>query len=128
MFKPSDFLQLLTIWGILTLVLIIFALIVYSASAYKERKRFWRVQLLTVGVTYVLSAFLSLILHLNAVLIVMISLLLMFIIQGDVGIHMGDIFRAEELEKSQEETAEQEEEPERPLEVTMQQDLDRNSQ
>jgi len=87
----ADILQLFVTWGILAFALFLFALIVHSTNTYRERRRFWRIQSLTIGVTYALSAFLSLVLHFNPIPVIMISLLAMFIIQGDIGLHPGDV-------------------------------------
>lgn len=89
--KLADILQLLVTWGVLAFALFLFGLIVHSTSTYRERRRFWRIQFLTIGVTYALSAFLSLVLHFNPIPVIMIALLAMFIIQGDIGLHPNDV-------------------------------------
>lgn len=100
--------SLLILWGVLTLVIFAFATIVHSASAYSERKRFWRVLLLTLGVVYILSALLTLFLHVSSILVAMISLLAAFVIQGDIGIHRNDVTDVPEIKEAQEQGVQQE--------------------
>lgn len=100
--------SLLILWGVLTLVIFAFATIVHSASAYSERKRFWRVLLLTLGSVYILSALLTLFLHVSSILVAMISLLAAFVIQGDIGIHRNDVTDVPEIKEAQEQEAQQE--------------------
>jgi heme A synthase len=104
MLNLPDIIHVLVIWGVLTLLISLLALIVHSASAYNQRKRFWRALLLALGVTYVLSALLSLILHVDTILILMVSLIVAFIIQGDVGLHASDASPSEDAEDQEEET------------------------
>jgi Mg2+/Co2+ transporter CorB len=100
--------SLLILWGVLTLVIFAFATIVHSASAYSSRKRFWRMFLLTLGVVYVLSALLTLFLHVSAILVAMISLLAAFVIQGDIGIHRNDVTVVAEIKEAEEQEEPQE--------------------
>lgn len=100
--------SLLILWGVLTLAIFAFATIVHSASAYSSRKRFWRVFLLTLGVVYVLSALLTLLFHISSILVAMISLLVAFVIQGDIGIHRNDVAVVAEIKEAGEQEEQQE--------------------
>jgi len=100
--------SLLILWGVLTLVIFAFATIVHSASAYSERKRFWRVLLLTLIVVYILSALLTLLFQASSILVAMISLLAAFVIQGDIGIHRNDVTDVPEIKEAEEQEVQQE--------------------
>jgi hypothetical protein len=83
-------LPLLALWIVITIVLFSFALIVNSASLYKERRPFWRALFLALGISYALSAILSFVFHVDYIPIIMITLLVGFVVQGDIGLRGND--------------------------------------
>ncbi len=88
--SQKDIAHLLIVWGIITAALLIYIVILRSSGWYKVRKQFWSILLLTFGGSYVLSAILLLVAHWDYIFVMMVTLLVAFVIQGDVGLRKDD--------------------------------------
>ena len=88
--SQKDISHLLIVWGIITAALLIYIVILRSSGWYRARKQFWSILLLTFGGSYVLSAILLLVAHWDYIFVMMVTLLVAFVIQGDVGLRKDD--------------------------------------
>ena len=72
------------VWGVILVIIILFALIVRSAEVYRTTRQFLITVLIALVASLALSAALLLLLRLDPILVVMITTLMIFII-GHLG-------------------------------------------
>src|SRR5690349_24477043 len=72
------------VWGVILAIIVLFALIVKSAEAYRTTRQFLITVLIALITSLALSAALLLLLRLDTVLVVMITTLMIFVI-GHLG-------------------------------------------
>ncbi len=75
-----DWIGLLVVLGLVTLVLVVYMLITRSAGIYSTPRQFWWALLLSAGIAYVLSGSLFLVFHLSGIVAVAVSAIVPFLV------------------------------------------------
>lgn len=86
LFLPYDLSHLLVVWSVLTAFLLIFGTIISATGIYSNARHFWKMQLAVLGGVYLVSAASFLLMHLNAVGVMIVLLTLALVILGRVGV------------------------------------------
>ncbi len=84
MFIPESLKHGLTLYGVLSLALLLFTLIVASTKVYRTRRRFWFTVVLAWSIAYVLSGVLFLFLKTDMIFTLMVASLIGYIVMGDL--------------------------------------------
>ena len=81
MFTIKD---IVTLYGVLTVALLFFTLIVASTKTYRTRRRFWLTVVLAWVIAYLLGSILFLFLRTDTIFTIMVSSLAGYIVMGDL--------------------------------------------
>ncbi len=73
-----------TLYGVLTVALLFFTLIVASTKTYRTRRRFWSTVVLAWVIAYILGSILFLLLRMDMIFTIMVSSLAGYIVMGDL--------------------------------------------
>ena len=73
-----------TLYGVLTVALLFFTLIVASTKTYRTRRRFWSTVVLAWVIAYILGSILFLLLRMDTIFTIMVSSLAGYIVMGDL--------------------------------------------
>lgn len=76
--------NILTLYGVLTVALLFFTLIVASTKTYHTRRRFWSTVVLAWGIAYLVASILFLLLRTDTIFTIMVSSLAGYIVMGDL--------------------------------------------
>jgi hypothetical protein len=85
-FEPYDVPHLLRLWVVLALIIIMFALIIAIIGVYPQARQFWKVHIVVLGATLLLSGVVFLLFHLDPLLLLLSLPCAAFIVQGDLGV------------------------------------------
>ncbi len=100
MLMAYDIKQILTLWGTLTIALLLFTLIVAGTNVYRTTKQFWLRIILSWAVAYLLGGVLFLFFKADLIFTLMIASLVAYILMGDVLFGRKKL-RDEDFEKSE---------------------------
>ena len=95
-FLPYDVNHLLIVWGVMTVFLLLYTVLVDVTGIYAVAWQLWKVYIALIGGLYLLSTIGFLVFHFNAPLMMIILLILAFIIIGDIAVKD----RKDDIEKS----------------------------
>ena len=84
MFITENIKHILTLYGILSLALLLFTFIVASTKVYRTRRQFWFTVVLAWGIAYLLGSILFLLLKMDMIFTIMVGSLAGYIVMGDL--------------------------------------------
>ncbi len=76
--------NIFTLYGVLTVALLFFTLIVASTKTFRTRRRFWSTVVLAWIIAYLLGGVLFLVLKMDMIFTIMVSSLAGYIVMGDL--------------------------------------------
>ena len=76
--------DIFALYGVLSVALLFFTLIVASTKTYRTRRRFWSTVILAWVIAYLLSSVLFLLMRMDAIFTIMVASLAGYIVMGDL--------------------------------------------
>ena len=76
--------DIFTLYGVLTVALLFFTLIVASTKTYRTRRRFWSTVVLAWIIAYLVASILFLLLRTDTIFTIMVSSLAGYLVMGDL--------------------------------------------
>jgi hypothetical protein len=86
LFEPFDVPHLLRLWAVLAFFIFLWGIFVTISGGYPTAKQFWKVHLIVLGATYVLSGVSFWVFHIDPLLLIMSLSVLAFVVQGDLSV------------------------------------------
>ncbi|GAC1397270.1 MAG: hypothetical protein NVS4B12_26890 [Ktedonobacteraceae bacterium] len=84
MFTVSNIKNILTLYGVLTIALLLFTLIVAHTKVYRTQRRFWSIVAVSWSIAYLLGSVLFLLFRMDVIFTIMAASLVGYLIMGDL--------------------------------------------